>query len=164
MSYKPSIRCYCGSAKPFGDCCEPLHNGAAQANSAEQLMRSRYSAFCCANINYLMSTLHPSRHQQNDRESLKNTAEHCRWIQLTIKHTLKGLNVDQTGEVEFVAVFHQDGNLDQLHERSRFVKENDQWFYLDGDIFEHKRPIVLSLGRNDSCWCGSGKKFKKCHG
>jgi preprotein translocase subunit SecA len=20
------------------------------------------------------------------------------------------------------------------------------------------------IGRNDPCWCGSGKKFKKCHG
>jgi preprotein translocase subunit SecA len=20
------------------------------------------------------------------------------------------------------------------------------------------------LGRNDPCWCGSGKKFKRCHG
>jgi uncharacterized protein YecA (UPF0149 family) len=20
------------------------------------------------------------------------------------------------------------------------------------------------VGRNDPCWCGSGKKFKKCHG
>ena len=19
------------------------------------------------------------------------------------------------------------------------------------------------LGRNDACWCGSGKKYKKCH-
>src|SRR3954471_18506197 len=30
------------------------------------------------------------------------------------------------------------------------------------------RPIVNTerdnLGRNDPCWCGSGKKFKKCHG
>jgi preprotein translocase subunit SecA len=30
------------------------------------------------------------------------------------------------------------------------------------------RPIVKSerenIGRNDPCWCGSGKKFKKCHG
>src|SRR2546428_748786 len=30
------------------------------------------------------------------------------------------------------------------------------------------RPIVKSdrenVGRNDPCWCGSGKKFKKCHG
>jgi preprotein translocase subunit SecA len=20
------------------------------------------------------------------------------------------------------------------------------------------------IGRNDPCWCGSGKKFKRCHG
>lgn len=21
----------------------------------------------------------------------------------------------------------------------------------------------IELGRNDACWCGSGKKYKKCH-
>ena len=30
------------------------------------------------------------------------------------------------------------------------------------------RPAALDeneqIGRNDPCWCGSGKKFKKCHG
>ncbi len=26
-------------------------------------------------------------------------------------------------------------------------------------VNEHK-----DLGRNDPCWCGSGKKYKKCHG
>jgi preprotein translocase subunit SecA len=30
------------------------------------------------------------------------------------------------------------------------------------------RPLVKSeqeqLGRNDPCWCGSGKKYKRCHG
>jgi preprotein translocase subunit SecA len=26
-------------------------------------------------------------------------------------------------------------------------------------VGEHEK-----LGRNDPCWCGSGKKFKKCHG
>ena len=25
-------------------------------------------------------------------------------------------------------------------------------------------PAKGKLGRNDPCWCGSGKKFKKCHG
>ncbi|MEM1453218.1 MAG: SEC-C metal-binding domain-containing protein [Planctomycetota bacterium] len=29
------------------------------------------------------------------------------------------------------------------------------------DPFEHGAP---KLGRNDPCFCGSGKKFKKCHG
>jgi preprotein translocase subunit SecA len=23
---------------------------------------------------------------------------------------------------------------------------------------------IENIGRNDPCWCGSGKKFKKCHG
>jgi preprotein translocase subunit SecA len=30
------------------------------------------------------------------------------------------------------------------------------------------KPVVKSdhenIGRNDPCWCGSGKKYKKCHG
>ena len=26
-----------------------------------------------------------------------------------------------------------------------------------------ERPKEVALGRNDSCWCGSGKKYKKCH-
>jgi preprotein translocase subunit SecA len=25
-------------------------------------------------------------------------------------------------------------------------------------------PTATKVGRNDPCWCGSGKKFKKCHG
>jgi preprotein translocase subunit SecA len=29
-----------------------------------------------------------------------------------------------------------------------------------GDVTPDGKPI----GRNDPCWCGSGKKFKKCHG
>jgi preprotein translocase subunit SecA len=32
---------------------------------------------------------------------------------------------------------------------------------------EKKKPIVRDLpkvGRNDPCPCGSGKKYKKCHG
>ena len=24
-------------------------------------------------------------------------------------------------------------------------------------------PKEVALGRNDLCWCGSGKKYKKCH-
>jgi len=41
-----------------------------------------------------------------------------------------------------------------------------------GEVHHHgsaapTAPIVNKapkLGRNDPCWCGSGKKFKKCHG
>ena len=25
-------------------------------------------------------------------------------------------------------------------------------------------PSGVRIGRNDPCWCGSGQKYKKCHG
>jgi preprotein translocase subunit SecA len=28
---------------------------------------------------------------------------------------------------------------------------------------EHKPSAKPKLGRNDPCWCGSGKKYKYCH-
>ncbi len=33
------------------------------------------------------------------------------------------------------------------------------------DKLFHRRPpkAAASLGRNDPCWCGSGKKYKRCH-
>jgi preprotein translocase subunit SecA len=37
-----------------------------------------------------------------------------------------------------------------------------------GGEYVPPRPVVKSenesIGRNDPCWCGSGKKFKRCHG
>ncbi|MBW3653545.1 MAG: SEC-C domain-containing protein, partial [Actinobacteria bacterium] len=45
--------------------------------------------------------------------------------------------------------------------------------YAAADAEEPGRPVTVQqrrvdeteqLGRNDPCWCGSGKKFKKCHG
>jgi preprotein translocase subunit SecA len=42
-----------------------------------------------------------------------------------------------------------------------------------GDDAELDMPVQVEtrhvdekeqIGRNDPCWCGSGKKFKKCHG
>jgi preprotein translocase subunit SecA len=31
-------------------------------------------------------------------------------------------------------------------------------------IQQRRVAEVEQIGRNDPCWCGSGKKFKKCHG
>ena len=28
---------------------------------------------------------------------------------------------------------------------------------------QKRRKAVEKLGRNDQCWCGSGKKYKSCH-
>ncbi len=126
-------------------------------------MRSRFSAFCSANIDYLINSHHPSKRQPDDRQTLTETINQCQWLNLKIKRCSQGLESDNTGEVEFIATYQQQGQLFQLHENSRFIKEDGRWFYLDGDVSDPK-PTQLKPGRNDNCWCGSGKKFKKCHG
>lgn len=169
--------CFCGSTRLFNDCCHLLLSNKTRANTAQQLMRSRYSAFCTANIDYLLATHHPRKSNSNDRELLIETIDSCQWLSLEITQTIKGDNTDLTGEVEFIARYLQDKQLQQLREHSYFVKENDSWLYLEGDIIIDDKPSFSSLknqsptdrpaknklGRNSPCWCGSMKKYKHCH-
>lgn len=146
--------CPCGSQLKYADCCQRLHLGKAKPSNAVQLMRSRYSAFVQQNIDYLIDTLHPTQRQTDDREVLQQTCQNTHWLGLEI---VKSQDKKDTAKVEFVA-FYEDSPIGQLHERSNFVLEADQWFYLDGEFLP-----AIKLGRNDKCICGSGKKLKHCH-
>lgn len=119
-------------------------------------MRSRYTAFCRGDVDYLVATHHPSKRQGDDRQSLSQTIAMTEWLGLRVLHTQE---TDEVGTVEFVAFFKAQGQLSQLHERSAFVREDGRWYYLEGKLLPS-----LRLERNDPCWCGSGKKVKKCHG
>lgn len=154
----PTEPCPCGKKLSYHECCGPLHQGQAQAETAEQLMRSRYAAFCQGEVDYLLTTLHPSKRSESDQFSLQNTVENCQWLKLELLEIAAGSADDSAGFVEFVAYF-KDKEIRALRERSRFLKENGVWFYVDG---ESKKPSPP--GRNEPCWCGSGKKSKKCHG
>lgn len=146
--------CPCGSGIPYRYCCEPFHSGERFASSAEALMRSRFSAYLLKLSDYLADTWHPST-----RPALLDISkDDTQWQRLVIVATELGEASDSEGVVEFAA-YYQGG---QLHERSRFLKEEGQWFYLDGDILP---PVTAArVGRNDPCPCGSGKKFKECCG
>ncbi|MEM9769301.1 MAG: YchJ family protein [Cyanobacteria bacterium P01_D01_bin.71] len=150
--------CPCGSQRPFGGCCEPYLSGRQLAPTAEALMRSRYAAFCVQNIDYLLATHHPTKRTLGDRASLAKSMKNTTWLGLTILATQQGHPDDQLGMVEFVAHFQAD-KPGQIHERSRFQKQKGRWFYVDGELLPPVEPR-----RNDPCWCGSGKKFKQCHG
>ena len=130
MSLTP---CPCGrtNTKPKGEvltfdaCCGPYHAGLA-APDAECLMRSRYSAFVRGNAPYLLATWHAS---QRPATLALDTA--ARWLGLEIKqHRVTGTD---TAEVEFVARFRVGGKAVRQHERSRFVREDGRWLYVDGD-------------------------------
>ncbi|MEM9004915.1 MAG: YchJ family protein [Cyanobacteria bacterium P01_F01_bin.86] len=153
-----SVLCPCNSQRGLAECCEPYLLGKAIAPTAEALMRSRYTAYCQGNIDYLITTHHPAKRSLSERTHLSKSVQNTTWLGLTVVKTEQGQSQDETGIVEFVAIY-RTGNVGQLHERSRFKKQKGRWFYVDGDQLPPLEPK-----RNEPCWCGSGKKFKQCHG
>ncbi|HET6558258.1 MAG TPA: YchJ family metal-binding protein [Prolixibacteraceae bacterium] len=127
--------CPCGSSLPFQDCCEPLITGRREAATCQALMRSRYVAFTMANIDYLMKSHHSSTRPVKERKQIKKWAESVQWMGLTVLNTKDGEASDQTGYVEFRALYLEKGNMQQIHENSFFKRENNRWVYVSGVHF-----------------------------
>lgn len=155
----PEMPCPCGSGLGFGDCCQPLLSGAKKADSAPALMRSRFCAFLLKQSAYLHKTHHPSTMTPALADNLARQANppEC-WHKLDI---LDYKHEDNEAFVEFKAIYSRDHKPGLLHERSRFVFEKGQWFYIDG---EHVLTPFILPARNAPCWCNSMRKFKHCHG
>ncbi|WP_028586067.1 YchJ family protein [Desulfogranum mediterraneum] len=152
--------CPCNLAVAYEDCCKPIHSGQRQADTAEALMRSRYSAYVAADIDYLLKTWHPST-----RPAAIDPKTIPRWCGLEVIRTEQGGRDDQQGVVEFRAQAMSHDKALVLHELSRFVCEDGRWLYLDGELQGDGGGLKASkVGRNSPCPCGSGKKFKKCCG
>lgn len=158
--------CYCGSGKAFDECCGPIIKGEAQAETAEALMRSRYSAYCTGAIDYLGESLHPQHRDDWDIEATRVWANDSEWLGLQIRSTEAGGPDDEEGYVEFIADFTEGGTPRRHHEVSLFKKDMGVWYYVEGAMPkpETKRHEQPKVGRNDPCPCGSGKKYKKCCG
>ncbi|GAB2968890.1 YchJ family protein [Nocardioides montaniterrae] len=113
--------CPCGSGAAYDACCGPLHRGVRDATTAEELMRSRYSAYALDEMDYVFRTWHPrTRPDMADLDGL----DQRRWT---------GLTIHGSGEdwVEFTASY--DGSVcGEMHERSRFEHRRGRWVYLDG--------------------------------
>lgn len=124
----PIENCPCGSEKTFAQCCSTYLNGSGKAETAEQLMRSRYCAYLQENESYLKNTWHP--------ETRPNSIEFepaIKWIRLRIKNTEKGSSNDDQGIVEFIATYKNKGKAFHLHEISRFVRSDGEWAYMNGN-------------------------------
>lgn len=122
------MSCPCGSGEVLEACCGPVI-ASRSAATAEQLMRSRYTAFTLMDADYLMDTWHPRSRPRRLRLDPQQ-----RWLGLAIKHTSAGAEGDASGTVEFVARYKIRGRGHRLHEVSRFTFENGQWLYVDGDF------------------------------
>lgn len=129
--------CPCGRTdrrdKPIGYalCCgrylDDFEN--TPAPDAESLMRSRYSAFVLERGDYLLATWHATH-----RPASIEFEPGVKWLGLDIR-SRSVLDADHA-EVEFVARQRSaaTGAATRLHERSRFVREGERWYYLEGDL------------------------------
>jgi len=158
--------CPCGSTKPYTDCCRPLIAGERRAETAEQLMRSRYTAYVKKELVWLRESLHPGHRADYDESSSRAWAERAEWHGIEILHAEKGGQGDQDGTVEFAVSFSESGVRQEHRERATFQKTGGAWYFTTGKALP-TRPVVRQepkAGRNEPCPCGSGKKFKKCCG
>lgn len=158
--------CPCGSGNDYMQCCRPYIQGTQDAPTAEALMRSRYSAYVASEIDYIYQTTHRSQRSKFNREESLAWARKADWKSLEILGTESGGPGDQSGTVEFVALYNEKGKAVRHHEIAEFTKEDGRWYFVDGHAPKPVQSIRQGpkIGRNDPCPCGSGRKFKKCCG
>jgi SEC-C motif-containing protein len=156
-------KCPCGSELTYAKCCKLLISGAKPAETTEELMRSRYTAYTKAAMDYLYETTHPNHRKGYDHEGTRKWAENAEWLGLEIVSS-RGGSDDSLGEVEFIARYKENGTEAAHHELGKFKKLDGKWLFTEGKMITSKPMISNKIGRNEPCPCGSGNKYKKCCG
>ncbi len=152
-----NLSCPCGSVL-YSQCCQPLHIGKTKALSAEQLMRSRYSAFAKYEIDYIVKTTALGQQQALDVKAIADWSKANQWLKLEIVKAQEKLDKNHA-QVEFKAHYvDQNSHTQQVeihHEISHFVRHENEWYFLDPTTDQQ-------ITMKQPCICGSGKKFKQC--
>ncbi len=127
-------------------------------------MRSRYTAYVRGDVEHVVRT-QDAPESEVDRAAIERFSRQSEWLGLTIVSKERGGAGDQDGVVAFVARYRSAGGEQRHHERSTFRRIDGRWMFVAGVPVKPppaRRP--QTAGRNDPCPCGSGKKYKKCHG
>lgn len=158
------MSCPCGSNKTYAKCCEIYISGKQLAPTPEALMRSRYTAYTQANMDYIQTTMKGVAAEDFNPEASKQWAQHVKWLNLEILNAPAVTDKDNVGFIEFIAHYIFNNKKENIHEISEFHRENNHWYYVDGTLDNPKTTSTQTnkIGRNDSCPCGSDKKYKKC--
>lgn len=158
-------QCPCGSQLNYLICCGQYIDNQESAASPEILMRSRYTAYSQAKIDYIEKTMYGIALEGFNATEAANWARQVSWTGLQIvKSYMDEKNVDR-GYVEFIASYREQGKDQTIHELSQFQRYEGKWFYTNGTHI--KTPPAakkIKISRNAPCPCGSQKKYKNCHG
>jgi SEC-C motif-containing protein len=119
--------CPCGSGRLHEDCCGRFLSGKAYPETAEELMRSRYSAYAAGRMDWVRLTWAPETVPAD-----LSGGESVKWLGLKV---VAAQDVDEShAVVEFIARGRAgSGGAFRMHERSRFEKRSGKWLYVDGD-------------------------------
>lgn len=123
--------CPCGRKKQYADCCGKVHQNIVNAITAEDLMRSRYTAFVKADGDYLVKSHHALTRDKIEKDKLVGWAKSVKWLRLEILNTTGGGEADVDGTVEFKAHYRDRSGKRMIHEKSKFVREYGCWSYLE---------------------------------
>lgn len=155
--------CPCGSGKTYGQCCEPLLKQERKAATAEELMRSRFTAHFVGDERHLHRTyLETARKPFTAAEA---QGFDVTWTRLVI-HAHEPGPKPETAYVDFTAYFNDAGTERPMHEKSEFSQIDGAWYYAR-TVRSGPAPVKSAqpkVGRNEPCPCGSGKKYKHCCG
>ncbi|MDK4697146.1 YchJ family protein [Kingella negevensis] len=143
------------SSLSYFECCEPFHLRQSQPETAEQLMRSRYSAYVLQQIDYLVATTVPAQQNLLNQADMLAWSQQAQWLGLTVHQHIPKIG-KRHAQVEFTARFAENGQAHEHRELSAFVQIDGAWFFIDATV---PLPSMKSL-----CFCGSEKKFKACCG
>ncbi len=153
-------QCPCCSGRTFGECCGPVLAGKTPAPDAERLMRSRYTAHVVRDDRYLHFSYLPSSKLPYVAEAYEPA---MKWTKLDV-HSHTPEVKPNTSWVEFSAYFEENGQKGVLQEKAEFQRINGAWVFTK-TLRNGPAPVRVakaSVGRNDPCPCGSGKKYKQC--
>ncbi len=122
--------CPCNSLIHYDHCCGQFHNSLKTVPTAEELMRSRYTAFTKADGDYLMRSHHYSTRPLSEKKSTVKCAKSVKWLKLEIINKSLGQQNDNEGTVEFKAYYKDIRGVQFIHENSKFIREKGTWTYL----------------------------------
>lgn len=121
--------CPCGgypAGASYADCCEPALTLQTWPPTAQQLMRSRYTAHVRGDADHLFRTWHPST-----RPADTAPEPGTEWTGLSVEAVSQGGLQDDDGVVEYTARYREaDGVADELHEVARFTRRARRWMYV----------------------------------
>ncbi|MEM7563936.1 MAG: YchJ family metal-binding protein [Pseudomonadota bacterium] len=147
------MNCPCQSGQTFDQCCNRFISHQALPENAEQLMRSRYTAFHQGERDYLLETW-----QVDHRPRSLELDSNLKWMGLEI---IEAVSNGVDASIEFEARLLVSGRMEGMRELSEFSRKSGRWLYTSG-VSISPRFKAYKPSRNETCPCGSGLKFKRC--